>query len=82
MDTECKVLPFTGGTTVQIPVPKVLAGAEEADLAEVVVVGIDREGAFYIASSLEGTAEMTVVLLERAKLRLLDMIERAHSGER
>lgn len=58
----------------------VLDGALEADITDVLVIGHQRDGDLYVASS--GKSEnldvgLALLLMERAKLRLLAMYERA-----
>lgn len=69
-----KVIDFPGSTVLPVPVPKVLGGALEANLERVVVIGIQADGAFYIAGS-EGTAAEALLTMERARRRLIDSIE-------
>ncbi len=79
------VVSFGGGTLLPVPVDNVLNGAIEADLLDVVVVGRERDGGVYIASSI-GSREVgeTVFLMECAKHILLqsslDCIENTQRG--
>lgn len=67
------VIPFNGVTRLPIPVERVLQGAQDAGLTEVVVTGYrEEDGAYYFASS-EPDGPSCVWLLEKAKLELLRM---------
>lgn len=57
-------------TRLDIPPERVLKGALEADLTEVVVVGYDKDGNEYFAASMAGGGD-ALWHLERAKLKLL-----------
>jgi hypothetical protein len=61
-------------TTLDIPAERVLSAAAEAGLTEVVVVGRDKDGDEYFASSLADGGDV-LWHLERAKLRLLRMAD-------
>lgn len=67
MSDNVVVLPVL--TTLDIPAERVLQGAILAGLESVVVVGVDKDGNEYAASS-HGAAE-AVWMMERAKLNLL-----------
>lgn len=45
------IVDFPGPTTAPIPPNQVLQKAMEADLASAIVVGLDKEGKFYLAMS-------------------------------
>ncbi|HZY68618.1 MAG TPA: hypothetical protein VFE52_08525, partial [Devosia sp.] len=72
------IIPFRGQTTLDISPEAVLGGAEAAGLdletldaiakkkpAETIVIGIDADGRFYLASSI-GSNERIVYLLAKA----------------
>lgn len=56
-------------TSLPIPVERILAKASDADLEMVVVIGWDKEGEPYFASSVSGGPEV-LWLLELTKNRL------------
>ena len=57
-------------TTLDLPPERILRKADEADLAQVIVIGYDKDGNEYFASSIANGPEV-VWALERTKLRLL-----------
>jgi hypothetical protein len=57
-------------TTLDIPPERVLNAALEADLSEVVIMGRDRDGNEYFASSIADGGDV-VWLAERIKLKLI-----------
>lgn len=57
-------------TTLDLPPERILRKASEADLESVIVIGYDRDGNEYFASSVADGANV-VWALERTKLRLL-----------
>lgn len=57
-------------TTLDLPVDRVIKGALEKDLEQVVVIGWDEEGNLYLASSTGRQADI-VHLLEFSKLAIL-----------
>lgn len=59
-------------TTLDIPPPRILAKAAGAGLESVVVVGFDRDGDFYFASSKSDGSDV-LWLLELAKKKLLEL---------
>ncbi len=59
-------------TTEDVPPERILNGAQDAGMTEVVVVGFDRNGQEYFASSVADGGS-ALWHLERAKLRLLRM---------
>lgn len=59
-----------GATRLDIPPERVLSGALGAGMSKVVVVGYDKDGNEYLASSVADGAEI-VWLLERAKYKLI-----------
>ena len=68
------VVDFTGLTDLDIDPEKVLNGAKEAGLQNLIIVGEDSEGLLYVASSL-GDLPKVYFLLELAKKQLLDFSE-------
>ncbi len=75
-----EVVQFTGITRLDTDPARVLAGAQEADLTEVVIIGIDANGEEYFASSQADGAAVGWHL-DRAKWRLMRMHERMMEGE-
>lgn len=63
------VVEFTGPTRLDIPVDRVLQGAEEANLEKCIIIGDTGED-IYLASSMGRISEV-VYLLELAKHKLL-----------
>lgn len=57
-----------------VPVGKVLAGAAEVDLGEVVILGHTKDGDFYFAAS-EASGPDVLWLLEYAKKKLLEIVD-------
>lgn len=72
--TMADVLAHSELTRLDVPPERVLEGASEADLAEVVICGWDHDGEFYFASS-QGNGGDTLWLLAMAQKKLLDMGE-------
>ncbi len=66
-----KVLHFTGITRLDIPVPRILKAARQAKLTDAVVIGFDRDGEFYFASS-KADGGAVLWLMELAKKKLLE----------
>ncbi len=66
------VVAFTGITRLDTPPEKVIATAAEADLAEVVIVGVDGDGSFFFASSQADGGD-TLWWLAMAQKKLLEM---------
>jgi len=58
-------------TRLDIPVERVLDGATNAELEEVVVIGYDKEGEFYFSSN-KANGGSVLWLLEQAKKELLN----------
>lgn len=61
-------------TNEDVPVAKVLAGAEMANLDEVVIIGYNKDGGFYLASSKASGPEI-LWALEYAKKKLLAIVD-------
>lgn len=61
-------------TNLDIPVERVITGATEADLEQVIILGFDKDGAEYFASSVADGAQC-LWLMERAKKKLLDIVD-------
>lgn len=57
-------------TRLNIPAERVIDGAKEAGLTEVVILGYDADGNEYFASSYAGGGDV-LWLMERMKLELL-----------
>lgn len=72
------VLPVA--TSHDLPVARILQGAHDADLEVCVVVGYDKDGEEYFASSVADGAEVNWCL-DRAKLKLLNMVRSDPVGE-
>jgi hypothetical protein len=66
------IIDFPGSTLLDIPVEKVLEGAIDASLDQVVVVGVKEDGSTYLAFS---TSDLYQILwfLENAKMDVLMM---------
>lgn len=64
VDLNCK-------TRLDLPAEKVLGKALEADLDIAVVIGYDKDGEFYFASTTSNGADV-VWLFEQGKLELLE----------
>lgn len=74
------VVRFTGITKLDTSPDLILQSAIDAGVTEVVVVGLDRDGNFYFASSQADAAEVTWHL-ERAKWRLMQTVDDLEAGE-
>ena len=59
-------------TSLDVPVERILSAAAEADLETAIVIGLDKDGAFYFASS-EGDGAAVLWWIEIAKKRLLEI---------
>ena len=69
------VIPLNNVTRLDIPVDRVLQGADDADLEHVVILGYGKEtGEEYFASSYADGGDV-LWLLERAKLQLLRQVD-------
>jgi hypothetical protein len=68
------VIPFTGPFYGHIDPERVLEGAKEARLLEVIVVGEEEDGSLYIAFS-SGVLEDSIAMLERAKYKLIKAMD-------
>lgn len=66
------ILEFSGPTRLSIPVDRVLDRAKDAGLSEVVVIGYDKDGAFYFAGS-EADGPNNLWLLALAQKKLLEI---------
>ena len=69
-----KILSFTGTTYLDIPAEKMLRAAIDAGVAHAVIVGEAADGSFYFASGV-ADAGHTLLLLEKAKKQLLDLVD-------
>jgi len=70
--SDDNVVDFTGYTDGDVPVEKVLDGAKEGVVGDVVVIGDGVDDMLYFATS-SGNAPRILWLLEQAKLRLMEM---------
>lgn len=61
-------------TTLDIPVERILRKATEAEMTTVVVMGWDKSGDLYFASSVADGGDV-LWLMEQAKKRLLEIAE-------
>jgi hypothetical protein len=77
---SAEVLPFTGITKLDLDPLQILEAAKAAGLAEVVIVGVDAEGAEYFASSM-ADAGAAGWHLDRAKWNLMRQVDRMVEGE-
>lgn len=68
-----KVIPFNGITRLDLPPDRVLEGAM-GELDSVVILGYDKEGEEYFASSIADGSDV-VWLMRRAELKLLNVTE-------
>ncbi len=59
-------------TSLDIPAERVLSRAIDADITQAIVIGRDKDGDLYFASSVADGAEI-LWLIERAKLKLHDV---------
>lgn len=75
-----KIVQFTGAFYGHIEPSRVLDGAKEQELSEVIVIGEHHDGSVYIAFSTEFASEV-IALLERAKYRLIRDMEDADSDD-
>jgi hypothetical protein len=75
-----EILPFTGITTLDLDPLQVIEAAKEAGLTEVVIVGVDADGAEYFASSI-ADAGNAGWHLDRAKWNLMRQVDRMMGGE-
>lgn len=65
-----QIIRWAGVTKHDLPVERIIEGAQAADLKCIVVLGYDPEGGEYFASSISDGADV-LWLLERLKLKLL-----------
>lgn len=72
--TGDNVVMWNGVTRLDIPAGRVLRGATEADLSDVVVIGFDGDGDFYFSSSYAGGGDV-LWLMELARKRLMDIAD-------
>ena len=61
-------------TKLDVPVDRVILGASEADLEQVIIIGYCKDGAEYFASSISNGPEC-LWTIERAKKKLLDVVD-------
>jgi hypothetical protein len=72
------VVDFTGTTTLDLEPDRVLAKAV-GELSEVVIVGLDKDGEAFFASSVADGGQ-ALWHLERAKWRLMKMVDDLEGG--
>lgn len=65
-----KVIPFNGITKMDLPPERILEAAKGKDLEGVIIIGYDKEGGEYFASSYADGGTV-LWLIERCKLALL-----------
>ena len=70
------VVAFNGITSLNLNPDRVLQGALEAGLTEVVIIGFDADGEEYFATSLADGGDL-LWHLERTKLKLLRTADQA-----
>lgn len=68
-----KVIPLNNVTRLDLPVDQVLEGTI-GKLEDIIVLGYDKNGEEYFASSLADGADV-LWLLERCKIKLLEIVE-------
>ena len=68
-----KVINIGGITKLDLPVDRVLDGAKDR-LESVVIIGYDKDGAEYFASSIADGGDV-MWLLERCKLKLMRTVD-------
>jgi hypothetical protein len=61
-------------TTLDIPAEKVLQGATEAEMQDIMIIGYDKDGQEYFASSFSDGGK-ALWMMERAKRRLMDLAD-------
>lgn len=66
-----KILQFSGVSYAPLPPAKILVEAKKADLDEVLVVGVDKEGLFYFGSSNSNCGDL-MWLLKNCEKYLMD----------
>lgn len=69
---KADILIFDGITRLDIPVQRVLKSAREAKMSECLIIGYDKRGEFYFASS-KADGGNVLWLLEVAKKKLLEI---------
>ncbi len=74
-----KVVDFTGITTLDLNPDRLLEKAK-GKLESVLILGLTTEGEEYFASS-KADAEYPIYMVERAKHRLMKMIDEMSEGE-
>lgn len=73
------VVTFHGLSKLDVPVQKVIAAADNAELQTAVVVGFTQDGEFYFASSAADGGEV-LWLLKLAERRLFEKAEELSDG--
>ena len=77
MDDNVVVLDMV--TRLDLPVERILTGAQKADLESVVVLGYDQDGDFFFAATKADGGDV-LWLLEDAKRRLFASADRYREG--
>jgi hypothetical protein len=67
---DSNVVPFTGATTLDLPVDRVLDGARDAKLKGALVLGYTQDGEEYFAGTY-ADGPTVIWLLERLKAKVL-----------
>lgn len=68
-----KILHWDGITTLELPVERILETALDSDLDQVIVIGVEQDGEFYLSSS-KTDCDKLLWLIEVAKKRLMENI--------
>jgi len=68
------VIIWPGTTLLALPVSRVAEAADKADLSLCIIIGVQKNGDFYFAST-EGDVTMVLWQLERAKIELMKSLD-------
>ncbi|CAB4164485.1 hypothetical protein UFOVP826_42 [uncultured Caudovirales phage] len=68
------VVPFPGLTKAWVPPEKVLDGAKEANLSEVLILGYNEDNTLHIYSSTSDIAQL-LLMVKRVEKQLVSMAE-------
>ena len=74
-----EIKPFTGTTSLDIPADRILQGAIDRGMSEVVVCGFDADGQSYFAASI-ADAGTVLYHLDRARWNLMKMVDEMEGG--
>lgn len=74
MKKDNNVVILGGITRLDVPVERIIDAAKAEDLDNIVILGYDKEGNEYFASSIASGPDV-VWLFERAKKKLMDIVE-------